>query len=99
MRNISIILAAAAMVAFAPVSPPWSARADTILVEPDVDTWVMTQPQVEGTTVQEDVVVGAPLPETVKIMTVPKHEKYGFAVINKKRVIVDAGTRKVIKIY
>lgn len=101
MRNVSIIMASLAVLAFSPISPIHSrlALADTIVVEPDVDTWVMTQPEAEGTVVQGEVVVGKPVPDTVKIMTVPKHEKYGFAIINKKRVIVDPGTRTIIKVY
>ena len=33
------------------------------------------------------------------IMEVPKFQKYRFAVVNKHRVIVDAKTRKIVKVY
>jgi len=72
--------------------------ADTIVVEPDVDTWVMTQ---EGpvVTYDQDVVVGGMLPDTVEVMEVPKYKKYGFVRLKNKRVLIDRGTRKVIRVY
>ena len=45
-----------------------------------------------------DVAVGTVLPDTVEVMEVPKFKKYRFAVVNKHRVIVDAKTRKIIKV-
>ena len=35
----------------------------------------------------------------VELMEVPKFQKYRFAVVNKHRLIVDAKTRKVVKMY
>jgi uncharacterized protein DUF1236 len=49
-------------------------------------------------TVEERVVVGERLPDTVVLHRVPKYEKYSYAVINNRRVIVEPGTRKVIKV-
>jgi hypothetical protein len=77
---------------------PAMALAQDVVIEPEVETWVMEQPDT-SVTVEGDVVVGGVLPDTVQIIEVPKHEKYRFAVINKKRVLVDAGTRKVIRVY
>ena len=72
--------------------------ADTVVIEPDVDTWVMQQPEVvvpyEG-----DVVIGQPLPPDVQVLEVPKYKQYGFVTVKKKRVLIDMGTRKVIKVY
>jgi hypothetical protein len=46
---------------------------------------------------QEEVVVGRPLPRTVVLHQVPKY-KYEYAVVNHKRVIVEPETRRVVKI-
>ena len=43
--------------------------------------------------------MGDPLPDTVELVEVPKYKKYRYAIINKKRVLVDSDTRKVIKVY
>jgi hypothetical protein len=48
--------------------------------------------------VQEEVVVGQPLPATVTIHSVPKYQQYSYAVVNHKRVIVEPRSRKVVKI-
>jgi hypothetical protein len=53
---------------------------------------------VPSVAVQERVVVGEPLPETVVLRTVPEHTEYSYAVVNNERIIVDPHTRKVIKI-
>jgi hypothetical protein len=72
--------------------------ADTVVIEPEVDTWIMEQPDAV-VTYEGDVVVGAALPDTVQIIEVPKHKKYGYVMLNKKRVLVDRNNRKVIKVY
>jgi len=91
---IAIKSAAIAALVFAPAF----AFADTVTIEPDVDTWVMEQPDT-SVDVDADVVVGGTLPDSVKIVEVPKHDKYGYVVVKKKRVLVDRSTRKVIKVY
>ena len=48
--------------------------------------------------VQERVVVGQPLPETVVVTPVPDNPKYAYAVVNKERVIVEPSSRKVIQV-
>ena len=40
--------------------------------------------------VRERVVVGEPLPETVELRPVPRYSEYRYAVVNDRRVIVDA---------
>lgn len=49
-------------------------------------------------TVRERIVVGAPLPASVELRTVPSHTEYRYAVVNDRRVIVEPRTRKIIKI-
>ena len=90
------LIVAASFVALVVV--PAATFADEVVVEPEVQGWVMEQsaPSVE---VQGDVVVGSTLPESVRVIAVPKHKKYGFAVINKHRVLVEPETRKIIKVY
>ena len=77
---------------------PAAAFADEVIVEPEVQGWVMEQsaPDVE---VQGDVVVGSTLPESVQVIEVPKHKKFAFAMVNKRRVLVEPETRKIIKVY
>ena len=48
--------------------------------------------------VEGDVAVGYTLPSTVQIRTIPRHDKFGYTVINERRVIVEPGTRKVIRV-
>ena len=91
MRKFAIIAAAACL----SLSP---AFAQTVVVEPEVDTWIMEQPDF-SITFDGDITVGTALPDTVKVIEVPKHDKYAYVVVNKKRVLVDRGTRRVIKVY
>ena len=93
MRKFLIASATVAAVALM----PGLSFAQDVVVEPDVETWAMEQPA-PSVTLDEDVVVGGVLPDTVQVIEVPKYKKYRFAVVNKKRVIVDAGTRKIIKV-
>jgi uncharacterized protein YcfJ len=69
-------------------------------VEPapaEVRTYV-TRESRPSVTVQEEIVVGKPLPKTVKVYTVPKHEKYSYAVVNNQRVIIEPQSRRVIEV-
>jgi hypothetical protein len=63
----------------------------------EVRTYV-TRESVPSVTVEEDIVVGRPVTPRVELRAVPKHEDYRFAVINNKRVIVDAKTRRIVQI-
>lgn len=53
--------------------------------------------RIPSVTTREEVVVGRPLPRTVVLHRVPKY-KYEYAVVNHRRVIVEPGTRRVVKI-
>jgi hypothetical protein len=64
---------------------------------PPVVTFVERE-DVPSVTIEKDVVVGEPLPQTVVIHEIPRHPKYAYAVVNHERVIVEPHSRKVIKI-
>jgi hypothetical protein len=64
----------------------------------EVRTYVMRE-KVPSVAVEERVVIGEPLPAKVRIHAIPSHKEYSYAVVNNRRVIVEPGTRKVIKIY
>jgi Protein of unknown function (DUF1236) len=64
---------------------------------PPVVTYVERE-DVPSVTVEREVVVGRPLPQTVIVHEIPHHPKYAYAVVNHERVIVEPHSRKVIKI-
>jgi hypothetical protein len=90
------VVASASIAAFALIAG--ASLADTIVVEPEVDTWIMEQPGPVAT-YDQDVVVGGVLPDTVEVVEVPKYQKYGYVMLNKKRVLIDRSNRKIIKVY
>jgi hypothetical protein len=49
-------------------------------------------------TVQDEIVVGRPVPTTVELRPVPQHTEFRYAYINNSRVIVDSRSGKVVKI-
>lgn len=76
------------------------AKADDVIVVPgEVDTYVSEQPYDDTVVYEDDVVVGEPLPDQVVIRRIPDNDDYGYVVTNKRRVIVEPRTRKVIKVY
>ncbi|HVY59636.1 MAG TPA: DUF1236 domain-containing protein [Xanthobacteraceae bacterium] len=48
--------------------------------------------------IHEEIIVGRPLPRTVRIYEIPRHRDYAYAYVNDERVIVDPRTRRVIRI-
>ena len=66
-------------------------------VPDDVVTFVQRE-SVPSVAVTEDVRVGATLPGSVQLRTIPRQEKFGFAVVNNRRVIVEPSTRRVIRV-
>jgi hypothetical protein len=44
------------------------------------------------------VVIGQPLPETVTVYPVPRYSQYEYAVVNNQRVIIDARTRRIMRV-
>ena len=92
-------LFAATMVAFSAFAVA-QARAETVYVVPeDADRYVTEQPYDDTVTYDEDFTEGEALPDTVVIRKVPNHDDLGYVVTNKRRIIVEPKTRKVIKIY
>jgi hypothetical protein len=63
----------------------------------EVRSYVIEE-EVPSVRVEREVVVGEPLPPTVRLRTIPKHKEYRYAVVNNKRVIVEPRTRKVIQV-
>ncbi|HET7715872.1 MAG TPA: DUF1236 domain-containing protein [Bauldia sp.] len=94
MKKLMLATVAAVAISLSPAL----AQDVSVTIEPEVDTWVMTQdgPDV---VVDGDVAVGAVLPDTVTVVEVPNHTKYGYVKVKGKKVIIDTDTRKVLKIY
>ncbi|RVP64639.1 DUF1236 domain-containing protein [Sinorhizobium meliloti] len=66
---------------------------------PGVTEYVELQPFPQRPLVlQEQISVGKPVPETVFLNTVPADRRYGFAVVNEKRVIADVKSRTVVQV-
>jgi hypothetical protein len=64
-----------------------------------VVTYVEQQPVPADTVVvEEQVVVGKPLPKTVVLTPIPEDPTYAYAVVNKQRVIVDPSTYTVVQV-
>ena len=59
---------------------------------------VVGAPSRRSVVVEEEVVVGRPLPATVEVVPVPQHRDYAYAVVNDRRVIVEPRTRRVVRI-
>jgi hypothetical protein len=78
---------------------PSSAFAQTaiVTVPSEVDAYVVKE-KTPSVTVEREVIIGSELPNTVTLHRVPKYDDFSYAVVNKRRVIVDAKTRRVVKI-
>ena len=71
-----------------------------------VVSYVTTQPAPSAVTLQGNLVVGATLPESVTLLSVPATVYspapdgvgYAYAFVNGKKVVVDAKTRAVVAI-
>jgi len=65
----------------------------------EVVTYVQEQPAPPvAAVVSEPVAVGQPIPSSVEVMPVPDYPRYGYAVVNKQRVIVEPQTHRVVQI-
>ena len=94
MRKLFILSASLATL----TAVPTLALADTdIVIKPEVDTWVMEQPDTDSG-VDIDLNVGTSVPDNVTIVNAPD-DRYGYVVVKKKRVLIDRKNRKVVKIY
>ncbi|MER8900588.1 DUF1236 domain-containing protein [Mesorhizobium sp. M0772] len=79
-----------------------SAAADDIIIQPEQDTvireYVKKQPMASVNLPGVELNVGTALPETVEIHEVP-NVKYRYVVVDNRTVLVDPGTRKIVKVY
>ncbi|MGR6433099.1 DUF1236 domain-containing protein [Rhizobium sp. PAMB 3182] len=65
-----------------------------------VITYVETQPAPpQPVVIQQPVVVGKPIPQTVVLTPVPEDPTYSYAFVNDQRVIVDPNTYVVVGVY
>ncbi|MGF9566911.1 DUF1236 domain-containing protein [Neorhizobium sp. JUb45] len=64
-----------------------------------VVTYVREAPApTEQVVVEERVVVGEPLPQTIVVQQVPDNPNYGYAVVNDRRVIIEPSSRRVVQV-
>lgn len=65
----------------------------------EVVTYVQQQPEpTTAVQVEQPIVVGKPVPQTVVVTPVPSDPHYGYAIVNNQRVIVEPQTHKVVQI-
>jgi uncharacterized protein YcfJ len=65
----------------------------------EVVTYVQQQPAPASTVMVSDpIVVGKPVPSDVEVTAVPDNPKYGYAIVNNQRVIVEPQSHKVVQI-
>jgi hypothetical protein len=64
----------------------------------EIDTWAKAQ---TGAAVvyEGDVAVGTVLPDTVEFIEVPAYRRYGYVMLNDRRVLVDRDTRTVVRVF
>jgi hypothetical protein len=48
--------------------------------------------------VEEQIVIGEPLPSRVHVYVIPSDRRYAYAYVNDERIIVDPHTRRVVRI-
>jgi hypothetical protein len=70
----------------------------TGVAPPDEVITFVERERIPSVRIEGDVAVGYVLPDTVEIRTIPQHQKFGYAIVNERRVIVDPGSRKVIRV-
>ncbi|MEI9411814.1 MULTISPECIES: DUF1236 domain-containing protein [unclassified Mesorhizobium] len=78
------------------------AAAQDVVIAPEQDTviqeYVHKQPLASVEVPGVELSVGAALPDTVELREVP-NVKYRYVVVHNRTVLVDPGTRKIIKVY
>ncbi|TIT61912.1 MAG: DUF1236 domain-containing protein, partial [Mesorhizobium sp.] len=77
-----------------------AASAQDVIIEPQQETiireYVHKQPLASVTLPGVELNVGTALPDTVELREVP-NVKYRYVVVDNQTVLVDPGTRKVVK--
>ncbi|WP_018859056.1 DUF1236 domain-containing protein [Rhizobium sp. 42MFCr.1] len=75
------------------------AFAQSVVAPEKVITFVQKAPApTTRVVVEEKIVVGQPLPETVVVTPIPDDPDYAYAIVNDERVIVEPTSRKVIQL-
>lgn len=99
MRHLTLGLATAGLLfGAATVGNAETVIETTGVAPPDEVVTYVQRERVPSVQVEEEIVIGRPVPDTVEIRTVPRYQKYGYAVINNRRVILEPGTRRVIRV-
>ena len=79
-----------------------AAAAEDIIIQPEQDTvireYVKKQPLASVKLPGVELIVGTALPDTVELHEVP-NVKYRYVVIDNRTVLVDPGSRKIVKVY
>ena len=77
------------------------AAAQDVVIEPEQETvireYVKKQPLASVKIPGVELNIGSTLPETVELHEVPD-TKYRYVVVDNRTVVVDPGTRKIIKV-
>ncbi|MER8830037.1 DUF1236 domain-containing protein [Mesorhizobium sp. M0938] len=78
-----------------------AATAQDVVIEPEQETvikeYVKKQPLASVKVPGVELNIGSTLPETVELHEVPE-TKYSYVVVEDRTVVVDPGTRKIIKV-
>jgi hypothetical protein len=65
----------------------------------EVVTYVQQQPApADAVEIQQPIVVGKAIPDDVEIVPVPQDPRYGYAIVNNERLIVEPKHRTVIQV-
>jgi hypothetical protein len=67
----------------------WMQNRPSMTLKQDLPVWPLF--------VEEQIVVGEPLPDRVRVRPIPRSE-YRYALVNGRRVIVDPRTRRILRI-
>ncbi|ADV11942.1 DUF1236 domain-containing protein [Mesorhizobium sp. M7A.F.Ca.CA.001.09.2.1] len=91
--------AAAALLLLAGVG---AVAAQDVVIQPEQDTvireYVKKQPLASVKIPGVELNVGSALPDTVELHEIPD-VKYRYVVVDNRTVLVDPGTRKIVKVY
>jgi hypothetical protein len=78
------------------------AAAQDVIIQPEQDTvireYVKKKPVASLSLPGVELNIGTALPETVELYEVPDVQ-YRYVVIDGRTVLVDPGTRKIVKVY
>ena len=76
--------------------------AQDVIIQPEQDTvireYVKKQPLASVKVPGVELNIGSAVPDTVELHEIPD-VKYRYVVVDNRTVLVDPGTRKIIKVY